>query len=66
MADKKITIKLIKSGIGRIKSHKQCIKGLGFRKLNQVIEVEDTPSVRGMINKIRDMVVEITPEAENG
>ena len=66
MADKKITIKLIKSGIGRIKSHKQCIKGLGFRKLNQVIEVEDTPSVRGMINKIRDMVVEISPEAKNG
>ena len=62
----KITIKLIKSGIGRIKSHKQCIKGLGFRKLNQVIEVEDTPSVRGMINKIRDMVVEISPEAKNG
>ena len=66
MADKKITIKRIKSGIGRIKSHKQCIKGLGFRKLNQVIEVEDTPSVRGMINKIRDMVVEISPEAKNG
>ena len=66
MADKKITIKLIKSGIGRIKSHKQCIKGLGFRKLNQVIEVEDTPSVRGMINKIRDMVVEISTEAKNG
>ena len=66
MADKKITIKLIKSGIGIIKSHKQCIKGLGFRKLNQGIEVEDTPSVRGMINKIRDMVVEISPEAKNG
>ena len=66
MADKKITIELIKSGIGRIKSHKQCIKGLGFRKLNQLIEVEDTPSVRGMINKIRDMVVEISPEAKNG
>ena len=66
MADKKITIKLIKSGIGRITSHKQCIQGLGFRKLNQVIEVEDTPSVSGMINKIRDMVVEISPEAKNG
>ena len=66
MADKKITIKLIKSGIGRIKSHKQCIKGLGFRKLNQVIEVEDTPSVRGMINKIKDMVIEISTEAKNG
>ena len=66
MADKKITIKLIKSGIGSIRSYKQSIKGLGFRKLNQVIEVEDTPSVRGMINKIRDMVVEISPEAKNG
>ena len=61
MADKKITIKLIKSGIGRIKSHKQCIKGLGFRKLNQVIEVEDTPSVRGMINKIRDCLLYTSP-----
>ena len=66
MADNKITIKLIKSGIGRIRSHKQCIKGLGFKKLNQVIEVEDTPSVRGMINKIKDMVVEISPEVKNG
>ena len=66
MTDNKITIKLIKSGIGRIKSHKQCIKGLGFRKLNQIIEVENTPSVRGMINKVRDMVVEISPEAKNG
>ena len=66
MADNKITIKLIKSGIGRIESHKQCIKGLGFRKLNQVIEVEDTQSVMGMINKIKVMVIEISPEAKNG
>ena len=64
--DKTISIKLVKSGIGRMENHKLCIKGLGFRKLNQVIEVEDTPSVRGMINKIRDMVVEISPEAKNG
>jgi large subunit ribosomal protein L30 len=53
---KKVKIKLIKSGIGRIKSHKLCVKGLGFKKLNQVVEVEDTPSNRGMINKISDMV----------
>ena len=53
---KNIQIKLIKSGIGRIKKHKLCIKGLGFKKLNQVITVEDTPSNRGMINKISDMV----------
>ena len=54
--NKNIQIKLIKSGIGRIKKHKLCIQGLGFKKLNQVITVEDTPSNRGMINKISDMV----------
>ena len=53
---KKIQIKLIKSGIGRIKKHKLCIQGVGFKKLNQVVTVEDTPSNRGMINKISDMV----------
>ena len=53
---KKIQIKLRKSGIGRIKKHKLCIQGLGFKKLNQVVTVEDTPSNRGMINKISDMV----------
>ena len=53
---KNIQIKLIKSGIGRIKKHKLCIQGVGFKKLNQVVTVEDTPSNRGMINKISDMV----------
>lgn len=51
-----IKIKLIKSGIGRMKNHKLCIKGLGFKKLNQSIVIEDSPSVRGMINKISDML----------
>jgi len=51
-----ITIKLVKSGIGRMKNHKLCIKGLGFKKLNQVVTVVDTPSNRGMINKVSDMV----------
>ena len=55
-ASKTSQIKLIKSGIGRIKKHKLCIQGLGFKKLNQVVTVEDTPSNRGMINKISDMV----------
>jgi len=54
--NKTIKIKLIKSGIGRMKSHKLCIKGLGFKKLNQTVAVQDTPSNRGMINKISDMV----------
>lgn len=51
-----IKIKLIKSGIGRINKHKLCIQGLGFKKLNQIVTVQDTPSIRGMINKISDMV----------
>ena len=55
-SSKNIQIKLIKSGIGRIKKHKLCIQGLGFKKLNQVVTVEDTPSNRGMINKISDMI----------
>tara|TARA_X000000368_G_scaffold208154_1_gene164356 strand:- start:1595 stop:1783 length:189 start_codon:yes stop_codon:yes gene_type:complete len=54
--DKLIKIKLIKSGIGRMEKHKLCIKGLGFKKLNQTVKVVDTPSNRGMINKISDML----------
>ena len=54
--EKTLKIKLIKSGIGRMNKHKLCIKGLGFRKLNQVVSIEDTSSNRGMVNKIRDMI----------
>ena len=54
--NKIIKIKLIKSGIGRMHNHKLCVKGLGFKKVNQIVEVEDTPSNRGMINKISDML----------
>ncbi|MFL2699170.1 MAG: 50S ribosomal protein L30 [Gammaproteobacteria bacterium] len=54
--EKILKIKLIKSGIGRMKSHKLCIKGLGFKRLNQVVSVIDTPSNRGMVNKISDMI----------
>jgi large subunit ribosomal protein L30 len=54
--DKLIKIKLVKSGIGRMQKHKLCIKGLGFKKLNQTVKVVDTPSNRGMIDKISDML----------
>ena len=54
--DKVIKIKLVKSGIGRMKNHKLCIQGLGFKKVNQTLTVVDTPSNRGMINKIQDML----------
>ena len=39
-----------------MQNHKLCVKGLGFKKVSQIVEVEDTPSNRGMINKISDMV----------
>ena len=54
--DKVIKIKLVKSGIGRMKNHKLCIKGLGFKKVNQTLTVVDTPSNRGMINKVNHVV----------
>ncbi|MGB6598642.1 MAG: 50S ribosomal protein L30 [Candidatus Acidiferrum sp.] len=35
---------------------RQCIRGLGFRRMHQVVEREDTPAVRGMIHKVRHLV----------
>ncbi|NOR51243.1 MAG: 50S ribosomal protein L30, partial [Gammaproteobacteria bacterium] len=48
MADKKtVSVKLVKSTIGRLPAHKACVAGLGLRRMHQIVEVEDTPSVRG-------------------
>ena len=54
--EKTMTLKLVKSGIGRMKRKKLCIKGLGFKKLNQTVTVLDTPSNRGLVNKISDII----------
>ena len=51
-----IKIKQIKSGIGRHASHQACLKGLGVRRMNQVVEVKRTPENMGMINKISYML----------
>ncbi len=56
MAAKKIKVTLTKSTIGRLKDHKGCVAGLGLKKIRQTVEVEDTPAVRGMINKVSYMV----------
>ena len=56
MAEKMIKVKLLKSTSGRLKSHQACVRGLGLRRINHVVEVEDTPSVRGMINKVSYLV----------
>ena len=52
----KIKVTQIRSVHGRLKSHKACIAGLGLRRIGHTVEVEDTPSVRGMINKVNYMV----------
>jgi large subunit ribosomal protein L30 len=52
----KIRIKWFKSDIGYPKDQKQTVKALGFHRLNEVVEKEDTPVIRGMIAKINHMV----------
>ena len=56
MAKKIIKITQLKSSIGRLKEHKACLRGLGLRRIRHAVEVEDTPSVRGMVNKISYMI----------
>jgi large subunit ribosomal protein L30 len=53
---KKIRIKYVRSKIATPKKHKLVVKGLGFTRLYQVIEREDTPSIRGMIAKVPHLV----------
>ena len=56
MAKKTVKVTLKKSLNGRLKSHKACVAGLGLRKIRQSRVLEDTPAVRGMINKVAYMV----------
>jgi len=56
MATNTIKVRQIKSGIGFEKGQKATLRGLGFRRLNQVVELEDTAAIRGMVNKIRHLV----------
>ncbi|MEL7023011.1 MAG: 50S ribosomal protein L30 [Pseudomonadota bacterium] len=51
-AKKKLKVTLVKSKFGRLKNHKASIAGLGLRRINHTVEVEDTPENRGMINQV--------------
>ncbi|MEW6703441.1 MAG: 50S ribosomal protein L30 [Pseudomonadota bacterium] len=55
-AKKTLTVKLVRSPIGTKQSHRDTVRGLGLRKVNSTRELEDTPAVRGMINKISYLV----------
>jgi large subunit ribosomal protein L30 len=56
MAKATIKVTQIRSSNGRLKNHKACIAGLGLRRIGHTVEVEDSPSVRGMINKVNYML----------
>ncbi len=57
MTDKKtVKIKLVRSTIGTKQSHRDTVRGLGLRRLNSESVLEDTPAVRGMINKVAYLV----------
>ena len=57
MSEKKtLTVTLVKSVAGTRQSHRDTVRGLGLRKINSTRELEDTPSVRGMVNSISHLV----------
>ena len=51
-----VTVKLVKSIAGTRESHRATVRGLGLRKTNSVSTLEDTPAIRGMINKVSYLV----------
>jgi large subunit ribosomal protein L30 len=57
MSDKKtLTVTLVKSVAGTRQSHRDTVRGLGLRRINSTKVLEDTPAVRGMINKVAYLV----------
>ncbi len=53
---KKLKVTQLKSVIGTRPEHRASVRGLGLRRINHTVEVEDTPAVRGMINKVSYLV----------
>lgn len=56
MAKKTVKVTQVRSANGRLKAHKASIAGLGLRRINHTVEVEDTPSTRGMINQVNYLI----------
>lgn len=50
--EKRVKVTLVRSVIGTRESHRATVLGLGLKRRHQTVELEDTPSVRGMINKV--------------
>ena len=56
-AGKTVKVQQVKSVIGYDRRQRATMRGLGLRKIRQVVELEDTPAVRGMIDKVKHLVV---------
>ncbi|MDT8410026.1 MAG: 50S ribosomal protein L30 [Wenzhouxiangellaceae bacterium] len=48
----RLRVTLVRSPNGKIGKHRATVRGLGLRRMNHSVEVEDTPAIRGMINKV--------------
>ena len=65
MADKKqMKVTLVRGLGGRLATHKACVRGLGLRRMHQVVEVEDTAATRGMVRKVSYMVKVVEESAD--
>jgi large subunit ribosomal protein L30 len=53
---KKIKVQLVKSFAGIRRTHRATVRGLGLKRINHVVELADTPAVRGMIEKVSYLV----------
>jgi large subunit ribosomal protein L30 len=60
MADGTIRIKLVRSPICAPEKHKVVVRGLGLRKINQVVERPDTAAIRGMVAKVPHLVAVVS------
>jgi large subunit ribosomal protein L30 len=51
-----LKVTLVKSMIGRPEKHRRVLRGMGLTRLNKTVELQDTPSIRGMVNKVAHLV----------
>jgi large subunit ribosomal protein L30 len=63
--EKTITVKWVRSVIGRIEDQKKTIRALGFKRLHQTLTLQDRPEIRGMINRVNHLV-EVNPGRKGG
>ena len=59
----KLTVKQVRSGIGRPANHRRTLIALGLRHHQQVIEINDSPAIRGMLHQVRHLI-EVAPAGE--